>query len=412
MISKFSRREIFKGAISIPFLIPKFVSPKLPTIGKRTLGRTGLKVSVLGIGAVGGNPTPLFHAALDAGVNLLDTAKAYGRDEIRKRPIVKARRKEIILCSKTYINPFGKTPEKLKSLVKKDCERSLKRLGTDYLDIYHLHAAGHIAWKPEYSPFLDALEELKKEGKIRFVGISTHRGAGSYKDLIKTLDTGRIDVCLLAYNFLHPKHIFDKIFEAAKRNGTGIIAMKVTAGNIKEEYLLDRTVIWRDEFNYIRKLWKLLPRLKPHIKKGRSLAAVGLKWSLQNKNVSSALSGLKNFKELKENLEAASEAEKPLNKKEKQVLIEYKEKAGQYVCRLCGKCKGKCKAGVNLPEAGRSALYLEGYLNKEKALYLQKSLPPKERVTNCIGCQSSKNICPFGVNIHDRVKTVKEILFG
>ncbi len=261
-----SRRDLLKGLSATPFFFQKSQALQLPKVGKRILGRTGLKVSTLGIGAVGGNPTPLYHAALDAGVNLLDTAKAYGRDELRKRPVVKARRKEIILCSKTFINPHGISPKELKAKVKKDCERSLKRLGTDYLDVYHIHAAGHLAWRKEYQPFLEALEELKKQGKIRFTGISTHRGAGSWKDLVKTLDTGRIDVCLVAYNFLHPKHIFEKIFAAAKRNGTGIIAMKVTAGNVRQELLLDRTVVWREEFNYINEHWRLLPRLKPHLK--------------------------------------------------------------------------------------------------------------------------------------------------
>ncbi len=373
--------------------------PRLDPSSRRVLGRTGLEVGPLGLGAIPGKPTLLYNAALDAGVNLLDTAKAYGDDELRKRPVVKARRKEIVLCSKTYIPVEGKKPAQVKKQAKADCERSLKRLGTDWLDVYHIHAAGHLAWKPSFEPLFEAYEELRKEGKIRFIGVSTHRAAGDPEGVIKALDTGRIDVLLVGYNFLHPRKPFERIFEAVRRNHVGVIAMKTGAGNFKQAYLPDKTVEWREEFRILAKHWTLLPRLKPFLKKGRSVPATGLAWSLARPEVACSISALRNFDQLRENLEAAGGAEEGLKKEEKALLDRYRREAGPLACRLCGACAGRCPEGVNLPEAARSALYALGYGDLSRARALQASLPPRARAGRCVTCGNCGEICPHGVDL-------------
>ncbi len=373
--------------------------PRLDPASRRTLGRTGLKVGLLGLGAVPGKPTLLYNAALDAGVNLLDTAKAYGDDELRKRPVVKARRKEIVLCSKTYISVGGKKPAEIKKQAKADCERSLKRLGTDWLDIYHIHAAGHLVWRPQYAPLLEAFEELRREGKIRFIGVSTHRAAGDPEGVVKTLDTGKIDVLLVGYNFLHPKKPFEKIFEAVRRNHVGVIAMKTGAGNFKQAYLPDKAVEWREEFGILKKHWRLLPRLRPFLKEGRSVPATGLAWALARPEVACAISALRNFDQLRENLEAAAGAGRPLDRNQKALLDRYKSEAGHLACRLCGSCLDACPQGVNLPEAARTTMYVLGYQDLGRARTLQASLPPRERADRCILCGICAGACPHGVDL-------------
>ncbi len=386
--------------------------PALDPSTRRVLGRTGLKVGLLGLGAIPGDPTLLYNAALDAGVNLFDTAKAYGDDELRKRPVVKARRKEIVLCSKTYIPLRGRKAAEIRKRAKADCERSLKRLGTDWLDVYHIHAAGHLAWKPSFEPLFEAFEELRREGKIRFIGVSTHRAAGDPEGVAKTLDTGRVDVLLVGYNFLHPRRPFEIVFEAARRNKVGVIGMKTGAGNFKQAYLPDRTVEWREEFNLLRKYWTLLPRLKPFLKKGRSVPATGLAWSLARPEVACSISALRNFDQLRENLEAALDvaAGRKPRKEEKALLEEYRRKAGSLACRLCGACKGTCPVGVNLPEAARSALYALGYGERDRARALQASLPPRSRADRCTSCGTCASSCPHGVDLPGLVSLLKEVL--
>ena len=412
-------RRLFLGAaLGLPALLPgqrarkedrkaqpapsRSPLPRLDPSTRRVLGRTGLKVGLLGLGAIPGKPTLLYHAALDAGVNLLDTAKAYGDDELRKRPVVKARRKEIVLCSKTYVPVEGRKAKEIKKRAKADCERSLKRLGTDWLDVYHIHAAGHLVWKPAYEPLLEAFEELRKEGKIRFVGVSTHRAAGDPEGVVKTLDTGRIDVLLVGYNFLHPKEPFRRIFEAVRRNHVGVIGMKTGAGNFKQAYLPDKTVEWREEFELLRRHWRLLPRLKPFLKEGRSVPATGLAWSLDRPEVACSISALRNFDQLRENLEAAAESarRKAPPSEEKALLERYRREAGPLVCRLCGACAGACPSGVDLPEAARSAFYALGYQGgRKRARALQAALPEGVRAERCEACRSCASACPHGVDL-------------
>ena len=410
MTDPMDRRIFLGGALGLPAALAgqgrkgkKAPAPgKLPRLdpsSRRVLGRTGLEVGPLGLGAIPGKPTLLYHAALDAGVNLLDTAKAYGDDELRKRPVVMARRKEIVLCSKTYIPVEGRKAAEIKKLAKADCERSLKRLGTDWLDIYHVHAAGHLTWKPAFEPLFEAYEELRKEGKIRFIGVSTHRAAGDPEGVVKALDTGRIDVLLVGYNFLHPLKPFERIFEAVRRNKVGVIGMKTGAGNFKQAYLPDKTVEWREEFRILKNHWTLLPRLRPFLKEGRSVPATGLAWSLARPEVACSISALRNFTQLRENLEAAAGAGREAGKEEKALLERYRREAGPLVCRLCGSCAGACPHGVNLPEAARTAFYAMGYGERSKARALQASLPAGSRADRCVECGACSETCPFGVDL-------------
>lgn len=131
------------------------------------------------------------HAALDAGINFFDTAESYssGRSEEILGKALAGRRHEAIIASKMSASHL--TPDKLKAA----CEGSLRRLGTDYLDVYYIH------WPNPDVPIaatLGALEELKQEGKIRVAACSNF---GKY-DLSDLLEAGRVEANQLAYNLL------------------------------------------------------------------------------------------------------------------------------------------------------------------------------------------------------------------
>ena len=148
----------------------------------RLLGRTGVRVSPLCLGAMNfGHPTPddeairIIHAALDGGVNFVDTANMYnaGRSEEIVGRALAGRRQRVVLATKFHFK-MGDGPNdqgNSRLHVLKACDDSLRRLGTDYIDLYQVHRPS-----PEVpvEETLGALTDLVRAGKVRYIGCSTH----------------------------------------------------------------------------------------------------------------------------------------------------------------------------------------------------------------------------------------------
>lgn len=149
----------------------------------RSLGRTGVQVSPLCLGAMNfGNPTPeeesrrIIAAALDAGVNFIDTANVYNAglsEEIVGRALVESgRREQVVLATKVF-SVMGTGPNEQGSSryhIIKACEDSLRRLQTDHIDLYQLHRPSLEIPQDET---LRALDDLVRSGKVRYIGCST-----------------------------------------------------------------------------------------------------------------------------------------------------------------------------------------------------------------------------------------------
>jgi aryl-alcohol dehydrogenase-like predicted oxidoreductase len=155
----------------------------LPDVKYRYLGRTGVSVSELCLGAMmfggWGNPDHddsirIIHAALDAGVNFIDTADVYsaGESEEIVGKAIAGRRDELVIATKVH-GPMGKDRNMLgnsRRWILQECENSLRRLGTDYLDLYQIHRPDpHI----DIDETLGALTDLVRQGKVRYLGSST-----------------------------------------------------------------------------------------------------------------------------------------------------------------------------------------------------------------------------------------------
>ncbi len=170
---------------------------------KKRLGQSELEVSVVSMGCwpLAGDATwgpqdealsiATVHTALDAGINFFDTAESYsaGRSEEILGKALAGRRHEAIIASK--VSSSHLRPDDLKAA----CEGSLRRLGTDYLDVYYIH------WPNPHVPIADtlgAMEELKQEGKIRVAACSNF----GKRDLNALLAAGRVEANQLAYNLL------------------------------------------------------------------------------------------------------------------------------------------------------------------------------------------------------------------
>src|SRR3954463_11785866 len=149
----------------------------------RTLGRTGVKVSPLCLGAMmfgaWGNPDHdvsirIIHAALDAGINFIDTADVYSRGESEEivGKALKGRRDNVVLATKVH-GPMGEDPNEFgnsRRWIVREVENSLRRLQTDWIDLYQIH-------RPEEDTDIDetlgALTDLVRAGKVRYIGSST-----------------------------------------------------------------------------------------------------------------------------------------------------------------------------------------------------------------------------------------------
>ena len=197
----------------------------------RELGKTGSMVSILGLGGsflVSARDRPedaeeLVHRALDLGINYIDTAPSYGSSEENIGRVMGERRKEVFLASKTLDRTYDGTMRLF--------EQSLQRLQTDYLDllqIHGLHSENDLSQIMAEGGALKALKDLKREGLIRFTGVTGHRDPAVMLEAIEKYD---FDCVLLALNpadrFYQP--LQEAILPRALEKNMGIIAMKVAA---------------------------------------------------------------------------------------------------------------------------------------------------------------------------------------
>ncbi|MBV8717439.1 MAG: aldo/keto reductase [Chloroflexi bacterium] len=201
----------------------------LPT---RTLGRTGLQVTQLGYGAMELRGAPrgpvvddaqaeqVLRAVLDGGINYIDTSIDYGLSEERIGATIGARRSEFYLASKCgcAVNPpAGERPEHVftRENVVAGVEQSLRRLRTDYLDVVQFHASPSPTVL-EQQGGLEALQELQRKGKVRFLGIS-----GTLPNLPDQIRMGVFDVFQIPYSALQPEH--EELISAAAAAGGGTV---------------------------------------------------------------------------------------------------------------------------------------------------------------------------------------------
>src|SRR5262249_38739633 len=162
------------------------------------LGRTGMKISDISFGADRLSPgqEDLVRHAFDVGINYFDTAETYrgGDSETTLGKALRGKGDKVFLKSKTLPQSKNGKPAMMQAL-----EGSLRRLQTDYVDVYFNHAVNEVARlkNPEWYEFAEA---AKKQGKIRFTGLSGHSGH-LIECLDYALDSNKFDVILCAYNF-------------------------------------------------------------------------------------------------------------------------------------------------------------------------------------------------------------------
>lgn len=345
----------------------------------RVLGRTGITLPLVSMGVMNADNPAVVRAALDGGIIHLDTAHSYqgGRNEEMIGEVLRGRPREaVILSTKVVGMPFDRqtglfTPATTGEALLEKFELSLKRLGTSYVDILYLHGVPR-AESARFEPLLTALQKAKKDGKARFIGLTTHRNE---PEVIRAAIAARVyDVVLTSYNFRqeHREEVGQAIAEAAAA-GLGVIAMKTQAG------------VYFDQ------------------EKTRKIdMKAALRWVLAHPGVTTAIPGFTTFEQLAEDLEVL--ANPALSEAERTLLSPPQVASSGFFCDQCGRCERQCARGLPLPDLMRGYMYAGAYGNLAAAATLVTDLPlTDDPCQECAVCSVS---CPKGIDVPGRARTV------
>jgi len=343
-----------------------------PTPVYRTLGRTGLKITVVSFGAMLTPEAEVMEVAFDHGINYVDTARKYmgGKNEEIVGKALKGRRDRVYVATK--IQPASVS----KAAIFKDVETSLKTLETDYIDIIQLH---HLTdsvriFDPEIR---ESLVRLKEQGKVRFCGVTTHTNQVQVLNALIEDKDRFFDTALVGYNFKSDKDLKEAIAKAAQKK-IGIIAMKTQAGG----YVTDA-----------------LGPISPH--------RAALKWVLQDKNVTAAIPGMRDLTELREDVGAMG---LKLSYFDELVLQRYGATIRPYYCHFCGKCESTCPNGVAISTINRCIMYAEAYRSMELARTTYREVPEIASASVCLDCQTCVAKCVNRLDIPAKMARARKIL--
>ena len=372
---KIGRRKFIQGASSAvlglaaaPFLKvnPCFAgTEKVVTPEYRTLGKTGLRVTAVGMGVMNCSDPAVVARAYDLGVNFFDTARRYMGGEMRKclERSFGASVKKYLIQTKVVLSQNEKENRDA-------VQTSLKSLETDYVDIllaHNLKTAEEVC-SPAVTEFL---QTMKKEGKARFTGFSSHTDMASL--LKAAAQTSCHDVALVSYNFTHSTDLKDAVALAAK-SGVGIVAMKTQAGGYKAADM---------------------GGLNPH--------QAALKYVLNDQNVSAAIPGVTTIEQIEE---CAAVMGTDFSRKDSQALRQYDPYLQGRICTMCGGCIGKCPHGVAHCDLLRAFMSHDGYKNDLLAHDVLCTADAMQKIGQCASCSSCAVTCRRGLNIHAQLKTV------
>ncbi|MGA2407940.1 MAG: aldo/keto reductase [Bacteroidales bacterium] len=378
------------GAVGIVALSPSLAAAASATLKSeqqkdiiyRTLGKTGMRVPVISFGVMRSDNPNLCKAAYEKGIKLFDTANVYqnGNNETMLGNLLKDYPRNSFYLA-TKVKPDGVDREGMPSgqttaedfLSKFNI--SLSRLKMDYVDILYIHDVRN----PEildYKPIINALKKLKKEGKIKFMGFSTHANEPVVIDAAASTDIW--DVILTSYNFKHTYiNELNSAIKKASQAGIGIVAMKTIAGG----GFLD----------------------KEKTKRINSTAA--LKWVLSNPDVTTTIPGMTDFDQLDLNIKILADIS--ITEQEKEDLLIASAEKGFY-CTGCIKCLSACPLNLPVPDLMRAYMYAYGYSNPAMAHSLLGQLGTNDNP--CKDCSSCRVKCTKKFDIREKIADISRLV--
>ena len=363
------RRDFLKGTLASigASLLPRnSLAAQSGEIPVRILGRTGLKVSILGYGAMQcSDPTTIRHG-LDQGINYIDTADCYmgGRNEKIVGQAISGIRDNLVIATKVHIS----NEKRMRSSVK----RSLASLGVQSVDLMQLHgmsSRNQIVRKDVQK----IMQAMKEEGMFRFAAVTTH--SRQIEVLNAVVEDGFYDAVLVGVNFRSPPALFDAI-ETAANAGVGIIAMKTQNGGYRNGPV---------------------PELTPH--------QAALRFVLEKPGIHLAVPGMLSRKMVDENLAAVKNGGGLTDLLH---LESYKAELEGKACSFCSRCLDQCRYGIGGLDAARIAMYAEGY--QDERLAAERAAEAASAIKTCASCDGCTVKCSQGINIKAAARSAERFL--
>ena len=282
-----------------------------------TLGKTGLRVSRMGLGGIpiqrvdAAGAAALLEAVEAAGINYIDTARGYTVSEELIGQAIEGRREKFILATKS----MARTQEDMA----RDIETSLRNLRTDHIDLYQIHNPNLQQLEQVCAPggAVEALQAAKAAGKIAHLGLTAH----SLEVFQRGLELDWVETIMFPYNIVENQGT--ELMEQAAAKGVGFIDMKPLAGGAIED------------------------------------AALALRFVLSNPHVSIVIPGMYEPQEVSQNAAAAGDSS-PLSDEELGKMEQIRQELGTNFCRRCNYC-APCTVGIDIPSNFLMVNYLRKY---------------------------------------------------
>ena len=333
-----------------------------------TLGSTGITVPQNAFGALPIQrvstemAVKLLRRAYEGGMRFFDTARAYSDSEVKVGEAFDGMREKVFIATKTG----AKTPEEVRAQV----ETSLKNLRTDYIDIYQFHCADQCYRPGDGTGMYECMEELKKEGKIRHIGITAHK----LYIAEEAVESGLYETLQYPFSYLSSEKEI-ALVKKCKEANMGFIAMKGLAGGLINRS--EAAMAFMSQFDNALPIW-----------------------------------GIQKEKELEEWLSYM--AETPTMNEELTAYIEkeQKELTGEF-CRGCGYCM-PCPAGIMINQCARMSLMLRRA--PSKAWLTPQMQAEMKKIEVCLHCNQCMKKCPYELNtpelLRKNYEDYKKVLAG
>jgi predicted aldo/keto reductase-like oxidoreductase len=350
------------------------------------LGRTGIKISDISFGAdrLSQGQEDVVRHAFDRGINYFDTAETYrgGDSETTLGNALRGKRDKVLLTSKTLAQSNTDRQTIMRAL-----EGSLRRLQTDYVDVYFNHAVNEVARlkNPEWYEFAEA---AKKQGKLRFTGMSGHAGHLT-ECLDYALDSGKFDVILCAYNFGQDPRFYQRflggfdmvarqpdlprVIQKARQRDVGVVVMKTLMG-------------------------ARLNDMRQYEQDGATFAQAAFRWVLSNRDVDGLIVSMTNRESIDEYLGASGR--RTVGAEDLSLLGRYARINGTSYCKhACDACEGACSAGVAIADVMRTRMYAVDYGDLRMARDEYAMIAHNAEA--CLSCSAKPcaGACPHGLQI-------------
>jgi predicted aldo/keto reductase-like oxidoreductase len=335
----------------------------------RTLGRTGLRITTVSVGAMRTSEVSVLRAALDLGANYVDTARSYmkGKNEKFVGQALKGYRDKTYVATKVGLAG----PEAMRKSIKS----SLAALQLDHVDLLQLHGLSSKDAVMDRR-YRDVLAEAKRRHQTQFVGLTTHKNEAEVLNAVADDPEKFFDVVLVTYNFKSKPEVKEAIARAAK-TGVGVIAMKTQQGGYKTEALGD---------------------VSPH--------QAALKFVLQNPHVTAAIPAMVNLDQVKEDMATMN---MKFTQADLGILRRYDLATAGVYCHRCGACTDSCRAGLDIAHINRCLMYADGYGDPELARSTYAELAPAMTAGACAGCAECTARCANGLDIAERMQRAREV---